>query len=378
MENKKNKRNKAFSLLEILVYTALFSLVTLFLVQIVIYYNKSSKMIEQINALQLRINSALTILDYDFADAGYTALQDGVVLNEFYYVDENGQVVNNTAASDVRKIRLIDNGFVDSISFYYFELEENNLAFISNAGVLGRGNAAEIKIYNVDMNNSDFQAMWPDPNIQGNQGGGGQGGNNNNNNNSNSVDPYYVIAYAPDSNGNFIGVLFYITNVQYQANHMQHRPLTFYGGTLNKDIVDYLPSNDIRIMRPRNIFRLNYFVDNNGNLVRQVFNFRTDNQFTTDTILTNVESFNIEVALDIDNDNQPDLDNNGQIRWFSSIPSGLEDKVAILRYTIVLRSNIRNLMGLDRNPLTNQGNDGFKRLMIHRTVTLKNIVNPSI
>jgi type II secretory pathway pseudopilin PulG len=361
----KNKKNKAFTLIEILIYATLLSLVTLFLIQIVIYYNQSSRTIEQINALQIRINAALTILDYDFTNAGYTALQDGVVLSRFFFVNANGQVVDNNTASDVRRIILQNNQnnrFVDRISFNYFELEENNLAFISNATLLGGGNAAEIDIPRnvVDMrNNPDFQNAWPDPNDR-------------------ESSAYPVIAYAPDADGNFIGVLFYITRVQYPANHMQHRPVRFYGGTSNIDIVDNLPSTNIRLIRPRNIFRLNYFVDNNGNLIRQVFNFRTDNPFTTDAILTNVESFNIEVALDQDNDNQPDLDNNQEIRWFDSIPNGLEDKVAILRYTIVLRSNIRNLVGLDRNPLTNQGNDGFKRLMLYRTVTLRNIVNPSI
>jgi type II secretory pathway pseudopilin PulG len=356
----KNKKNKAFTLIEILIYTTLLSLVTLFLIQIVIYYNKSSRTIDQINTLQIRINSALAILDYDFTNAGYTALQDGVVLSSFYFVNSNGQVVDNNIASDVRKIILTNNGFVDRVSFNYFELEENNLAFISNAELLGGGNAAEIRIPNsVNMNDPAFRNVWPDPNDVGSSA-------------------YPVIAYAPDSNGNFIGVLFYITHVQYPANHMQHRPLTFYGGNLNKDIVNYLPSDNVRLIKPRNIFRLNYSVDNNGNLIREVYNFRTDNQFTRDAILTNVESFNIEVALDQDNDNQPDLDNNQEIRWFDSIPNGLEYRVAMLRYTIVLRSNIRNLMGLDRNPLTNQGNDGFKRLMLYRTVTLRNIVNPSI
>jgi type II secretory pathway pseudopilin PulG len=361
----KNKKNKAFTLIEILIYTTLLSLVTLFLIQIVIYYNKSSRTIDQINALQIRINSALAILDYDFTNAGYTALQDGVVLSSFYFVNSNGQVVDNNIASDVRKIILINNGFVDRVSFNYFELEENNLAFISNAELLGQGNSAEISIPNsVNMNDPAFRNVWPDPNGR-------------------ESSAYPVIAYASDSNGNFIGVLFYITHVQYPANHMQHRPLTFYGGNLNKDIVRNLPlnntNNNVRLIKPRNIFRLNYYVDNNGNLIRQVYNFRTDNnQFTRDAILTNVESFNIEVALDQDNDNQPDLDNNQEIRWFDFIPNGLEDRVAMLRYTIVLRSNIRNLMGLDRNPLTNQGNDGFKRLMLYRTVTLRNIVNPSI
>ncbi len=356
----KNKKNKAFTLIEILIYTTLLSLVTLFLIQIVIYYNKSSRTIDQINALQIRINSALAILDFDFTNAGYTALQDGVVLSRFYFVNSNGQVVDNNIASDVRRIILTNNGFLDRVSFNYFELEENNLAFISNAELLGQGNSAQIRIHGVNMNNPDFQNVWPDPIIT-------------------RSSPYPVIAYAPDADGNFIGVLFYITRVQYNANHMQHRPLTFYGGNLNKDIVDNLPStNNVSLIKPRNIFRLNYRVDNNGNLIREVYNFRTDNPFTRDVILTNVESFNIEVALDQDNDNQPDLDNNQEIRWFDSIPNGLEDRVAMLRYTIVLRSNIRNLMGLDRNPLTNQGNDGFKRLMLYRTVTLRNIVNPSI
>jgi len=358
----KNKKNKAFTLIEILIYATLLSLVTLFLIQIVIYYNKSSRTIDQINALQIRINAALTILDYDFTNAGYTALQDGVVLSRFYFVNANGQVVNDNIASDVRRIILQNNGFVDRVSFNYFELEENNLAFISNATLLGQGNSAEIDIPRsvVDMhNNPDFQNVWPDPN-------------------DDESSPYPVIAYAPDADGNFIGVLFYITRVQYPANHMQHRPVRFYGGNLNIDIVNRLPSNNVRLIKPRNIFRLNYYVDNNGNLIREVYNFRTDNQFTRDAILTNVESFNIEVALDQDNDNQPDLDNNQEIRWFDSIPNGLEDRVAMLRYTIVLRSNIRTLMGLERNPLTNQGNDWFKRLMLYRTVTLRNIVNPSI
>jgi type II secretory pathway pseudopilin PulG len=370
----KNKKNKAFTLIEILIYTTLLSLVTLFLIQIVIYYNKSSRIIDQINALQIRINAALTILDFDFTNAGYTALQDGVVLSRFYFVNSNGQVVDNNIASDVRKIILTNNGFVDRVGFNYFELEENNLAFISNATLLGGGNSAEIDIPNsVNMNDPAFRNVWPDPNLPPNPDPNDVGSS-----------AYPVIAYVSDSNGNFIGVLFYITRVQYPANHMQHRPLTFYGGNLNKDIIDYLPSNSansnriVSLIKPRNIFRLNYYVDNNGNLIRQVYNFRTDNQFTRDVILTNVESFNIEVALDQDNDNQPDLDNNQEIRWFDFIPNGLEDRVAMLRYTIVLRSNIRNLVGLDRNPLTNQGNDGFKRLMLYRTVTLRNIVNPSI
>jgi type II secretory pathway pseudopilin PulG len=361
----KNKKVKAFTLIEILIYATLLSLVTLFLIQIVIYYNKSSRTIEQISAFQIRINAALAILDYDFTNAGYTAFQEGVVLSSFYFVNSDGQVNNNTA-SDVRKIILQNNGFVDSVSFNYFESEENNLAFISDARLLGGGNAAEISIPNsVNMNDSAFKNVWPDPIIT-------------------RSSPYPVIAYAADSNGNFIGVLFYITHVQYSANKMQHSPLTFYGGVLNKNIINYLPSDSpngdriVKLIKPRNIFRLNYYVDNNGNLIREVYNFRTDNPFTTDVILTNVESFNIEVALDQDNDNQPDLDNNQEIIWFNSIPNGLEDRVAMLRYTIVLRSNITNLLGLDRNPLTNQGNDGFKRLMLYRTVTLRNIVNPSI
>ncbi|MGB9639011.1 MAG: hypothetical protein ACPL1F_06960 [bacterium] len=362
----KKRINKAFSLVELLIYAALLSLVILFLIQIIIYYQKSSKTIDQISVFQMKINSTITVLDYDFTNAGYTALQDGVVLSSFYYVDQNGQVVNNNVASDVRRIRLTNNGFRDSIEFYYFDIQENSLAYISSATALGGGNAAEIDVDNsINMNDPAFRAMWPDPNV-----GGG-------NPNNNGIQPYYVIAYAPDSNGNWIGVLFYITNVQYQANHMQHRPLTFYGGTLNKDIINRLPSNNIRIMKPKEIYKLRYFVDNNDNLIRQVYNFRTDNPITSTVLISNVESFNIEVALDRDNDNQVDLV-NGLPDWQNSIPAGFEDRVAMLRYTIVLRSNIRNLIGLNRNPLTNAGNDGFKRYMLYRVVTLKNIVNPSL
>lgn len=331
----KKQINKAFSLVELLIYSALLSLVTLFLIQIIIYYQKSSKTIDQISVFQMKINSTITILDYDFNNARYTALQDGVVLRSLYYVDQNGQVVNNNVATDVRKIKLTNNQFRDSIEFYYFDIQENNLAYIGSAEALGGGNSAEIRVYSVNMRDPSFQAMWPDPNV------------NSNNPNNNGTQPYYVIAYAPDSNGNWVGVLFYITNVQYSANHMQHRPLTFYGGTWNKDIISrYLPSNIIRIIKPKEIYKLKYFVDNNNNLIREVYNFRTDsNAISSTVLLTNVESFNIEVALDRNNDNQVNLNNNGEPVWESSIPSAFEDKVAMLRYTIVLKSNIRNLIG---------------------------------
>ena len=367
---KRGKRGlfkKAFSLVELLIYSALLSLVTLFLIQIIIYYQKSSKTVDQIASFQMRINSAITVIDYDFINAGYTALQDGIVLNQFYYVDQNGNVVNNNIASSVKKISLTNNNDKDQIEFYYFDIQENNLGYIGSATALGGGNAAEINVdsSSVNMNDPAFQAMWPDPNIQ-------------NDGDIPSVPPYYVIAYAPDANGNWVGVLFYITRVQYPANHMQHRPLSFYGGTLNKDIINYLPSNNIRLMKPKEVYKVKYFVDNNNNLVRQVYNFRTDNQFSNDILLSDVESFNIEVALDMDNDNQVDLNSNGQPVWRDSIPTGYEDKVSMIRYTIVLKSNIKNLIGLNRNPLTGVGNDGFKRYMLYRVVTLKNIVNPSI
>lgn len=365
---KKIIKKNAISLIEVLIYSVLLSLVTLFLIQIILYYQKASKTIDQISVFQMKINSAIAVMDYDFGNAGYTALQDGVVLSRFFFVDRNGQVVDDNIASNVRRIILTNNNDRDTIEFFYFDIQENNLAFISSATALGGGNAAEITVDPnvVNMNDPNFQAIYPDPNVQGN------------NPNNNGVQPYYVIAYAPDANGNWIGVLFYITNVQYNANHIQHRPLSFYGGNLNRDIISRLPiTNNIRIMRPREVHRMRYFIDNNNNLIREVFNFRTDNPISRVVLLSNVESFNIEVALDRDNDNQVDL-NNGEPDWRNSIPNGFEDRVAMIRYTIVLRSNIRNLLGLDRNPLTNNGNDGFKRYMLHRIVTLKNIVNPSI
>ncbi len=364
---KKTYKKSAFSLIEILIYSTLLSLIVLFLIQIIIYYQKSSKTIDQISIFQMKINSALAVMDYDFGNAGYTALQDGVVLSSFYYVDQNGQVINNNIASDVRKIKLTNNNDKDTISFYYFDIQENNLAYIGSATALGGGNSAEIDVDPsvVNMSDRSFRDMWPDPNMQGN------------NPNNNGVQPYYVIAYAPDANGNWVGVLFYITKVQYNANHLQHRPLSFYGGNLNKDIINYLPSNNIRVMKPKEIYKMSYYIDANNNLIREVYNFRTDNPISSVVLLSNVESFNIQVALDENNDNQVDLD-NGEPVWRDSIPNSLEDKFAMIRYTIVLRSNIRNLIGLDRNPLTNAGNDGFKRYMLYRVVTLKNIVNPSI
>ncbi|MCX7972215.1 MAG: PilW family protein, partial [bacterium] len=169
------------------------------------------------------------------------------------------------------------------------------------------------------------------------------------------------------------------TRVRYNTNQMQHRPLALYGGNLNQDIVNRLPRTDnVRLMRPRNIHRIIIGVNNNNELFIQNFNFRTDTPFSTRILLSNVESFNIRVGLDSNGDNLVDTNNSGNINWQDTIPPNMQDRVAVIEYTIVVRSQIRNLIGLDRNPLTGQGGDRFKRYLIRRTVTLKNIVNPEI
>ncbi|MFN4246015.1 MAG: PilW family protein [Brevinematia bacterium] len=371
---KKNK-NKGLSLLETLIYSVLLSIIVIFLVQILIYQQKASKTLDVIANFQNSLQTAINILDFHFTNAGYTATQEGTVLSSLYYVDENNQVVNNQIANQINQIRLLNNNDRDEISFFYFELEENRLGFISSARNLGGGNAAEIDVLDgnlsnqVDTNNNgtpDIREIWPDPNV------------NNDNDPTNGV--YPVIMYSQDPNtGRWVGVVFYITRVQYQANHMQHRPLTLYGGNLNKDIVNRLPqTNNVRIMKPRNIFRGEIGVDQNDQLFIETYNFRTDRPFNRLIILSNVESFNIRVGLDLNNDNQTDLDQNNNIRWYDSIPAGEESKVTMVEYTIVVRSTHRNLLGLDRNPLTGVGGDRFKRFLIRRTVTLKNIVNPEI
>lgn len=369
------KKMKGFSLLETLIYAVLLLMITIFLTEILIYQQKAAKTLDTISNFQNALQSTINILDYHFTNAGYTATQEGVVLSSLFYVDENGQVVDNQLASQISQIKLTNNNDRDTISFYYFELEENRLGYISSAENLGGGNAAEIDVLdgslsnNIDSNNNgipDIQEIWPDPNM------------NNNNDPANGV--YPVIMYSQDqTTGKWIGVIFYITRVQYNANHMQHRPLTLYGGNWNKEIVSYLPQIDnVRIMKPKNIFRGEIGVNNENNLYLQTYNFRTDRPFNTMILLSNVESFNIRVGLDSNSDNLVDTDPSGNIIWYDSIPQGQEDKVAMIEYTIVVRSRERNLLGLDRNPLTGAGGDGFKRFLIRRTVTLKNIVNPEI
>lgn len=361
---------KGFSLLEILIYTFLLSLVTLFIISILIYQQKAAKTLDVISNFQSSLQTAINTLDYNFTNAGYTAMQDGVKLDSFVFVDENGQVVNDNIATQVNRIILSNNNDRDTISFFYFEIEENRLGYISSARNLGGGNAAEIDILDNSLSNAqdlngngtaDVKEIWPDPNDNDNQA-------------------YPAIMYTQDtSTGQWVGVLFYITRVQYNANHMQHRPLAFYGGNANRDIVNRLPqTNNVRIVRPRNIFRMQIGVNNTDELFITSFNFRTDRPNNTRILLSNVESFNIRVALDLNNDNIVDIDNNGNIEWRDDIPAGQEDRVCMIEYTIVLRSNIRNLIGLDRNPLTGVGGDRFKRYLIRRTVILRNIVNQEI
>lgn len=360
---------KGFSLLEILIYSVLLTLVMAFLISIITYYQKTSKTLDVIANFQNSLQTTINILDYHLVNAGYTSTQEGAVLTALYYVDQSGQIVNNNIAKQVSEIQLQNNNDRDMISFYYFDLEENRLGYISQARNLGAGNAAEIDVLDnslsntIDTNNNgtaDIKEIWPDPN-------------------DNNNDAYPVIMYSQDNNGRWIGVIFYITRVQYNANHMQHRPVTFYGGDLNKDIVNRLPTTDnVKIMKPKNIYRMIIGVNNNNELFIQNYNFRTDRPLNTIILLTNVESFNIRVGLDTNNDNLVDLDNSGNIIWYDNIPINMRNRVAIIEYNIVVRSTIRNLIGLDRNPLTGIGGDRFKRYMIRRTVTLKNVVNPEI
>lgn len=345
------------------------TLVTTFLYGIMLFYQKTSRTLDTIANFQSSLQTAINILDYYLTNAGYTASQDGAVLSALYFVNESGQVVDRNTATQINRIQLVNNNDRDLISFYFFELEENRLGYIRSAQNLGGGNASEIRILDNSLSNNidtdgngipDVRQMWPDPN-----------------NNIDSV--YPVIMYCQDNNGRWIGVLFYITHVQYNANHMQHRPLALYGGNLNKDIVNRLPQTDnVRLMRPRNIHRIIIGVNNNNELFIQNFNFRTDTPFSTRILLSNVESFNIRVGLDSNGDNLVDTNNSGNIVWQNTVPPHMQDRVAVIEYTIVVRSQIRNLIGLDRNPLTGQGGDRFKRYLITRTVTLKNIVNPEI
>ncbi|MCS6955567.1 MAG: PilW family protein [Candidatus Calescibacterium sp.] len=363
------KNKKGMSLLEIPIYSVLLTLVTTFLYGIMVFYQKTSRTLDTIANFQSSLQTVINILDYNFTNAGYVASQEGAALSALYFVNENGQVVDRNTATQINRIQLVNNKDRDLIHFYFFELEENRLGYIRSARNLGGGNSSEIDILdnslsnNIDTNGNgipDIREIWPDPN-------------------DNSNGTYPVIMYCQDNSGKWIGVLFYITRVQYNANHMQHRPLALYGGNLNQDIVDRLPqTNNVRLMKPRNIYRTIIGVNNNNELFIENYNFRTDIPFNTRILLSNVESFNIRVGLDSNGDNLVDTNSSGNINWQNTIPQNMQDKVAVIEYTIVVRSHIRNLIGLDRNPLTGIGGDRFKRYLLRRTVTLKNIVNPEI
>jgi type II secretory pathway component PulJ len=367
------KKIKGMSLLEILIYTVLFSLVSMMLLSIIIYYQKSSKTIDTQAHLMNNIITALTIIDYDFNNAGYMGTPDGVTLQAIYTLDENSNVIrigsfgqSGQPGSQEGKIIVEDNGDKDKITVYYQELEENRLGYIRNATLLGGGNASEINIDpNVlNLRDSSVQQIWPDPNDSNDRA-------------------YPIIVYSKNSNGQYWGVIFYVTTVQHNSNRMQHRPVSFYGGdgngirtVNNRNIASiYLPdTSNVRVLKPKNILRVTYRVEN-GNLIRSLYNFRTDTPFSNNIILTNVESFNVRVVMDNNNDGLPDTNANGTLAYSNTNNS---DRVAMIEYTIVLKTDQKNLVGLNRNPLTGQGGDGYKRIAITRTVMTRNFIEPEL
>jgi hypothetical protein len=312
------------------------------------------------------IVTALTIIDYDFNNAGYMGTPDGVTLQAIYTLDKNSNVIrigsfgqSGQPGSQEGKIIVEDNGDKDEITVYYQELEENRLGYIRSARFLGQGNAAQIDIDSnvLDLRQPSVQQIWPDPNDR-------------------DGSFYPIIVYSKNTNGQYWGVIFYVTKVQYAANHTQHRPVSFYGGTLNKDIaMFYLPdTSNVGVLKPKNILQVTYRVEN-GNLIRSLYNFRTDKPYSNSIILTNVESFNVRVVMDDNNDGLPDTNANGTLAYSNTNNS---DKVAMIEYTIVLKTDQRNLIGLKRNPLTGQGGDGYKRIAITRTVMTRNFIEPEL
>ncbi|MEN3014514.1 MAG: hypothetical protein ABDH21_00400 [bacterium] len=362
---------KGLTLVEVLIYSALFMLILSFLIGILIYYKKVSKTLDTIAQFQMSLQTAINILDYHFTNAGYTSTPEGIPLSKLYFVTESGQISQEEIAQQLRYVQFINNQDRDMIFFYFIETLDHSLAYIKNATNLQGQDLHKIQVSNnffsnpTDSNNNnipDVREVWYSP-VENNY----------------NFPLYPVIMFCPDSNGKLVGVVFYVTGVIHNQNLILHSPTPKYGNNLNVTIVNKLPQlNNVRLIKVKSLYRCIVFSTPGNELTIMNYTFIPSDPFDMITLLTNVESFNIRLALDSDGDNLVDTTPSGNIDWKNNINSSDLDKVAMIEYTIVVKSRIKNLIGLDRNPLTGVGGDGYKRYLIRRTVTLKNIVNPSI